>query len=310
MPRYVSVPEKTLEHWTSQYINNRFSTRAALWWPATGEDIDVGHLPARPGKAVQLELKTTTVTGARIHKVLVDLGQLEEYRQRRPGHQPFYVFPWPDWYGKLEDDAAAWGPPVTELAFSRSGSGWWFADWMVAMTTQQVATLLDAELKQHGSKKRGKTKSLVEFEVTISGTGRKRETKATWGPGKKEIDPPPVTHWADLWTELKRCGRAGWPQLIRLPAWLVRDGASYSHEQLAWALRNSMAEISHGQQEGEVPFVTLEPDGNGNYSHDRTAADEPVGRRATPAGRRAEDHRTVVFLDASEIVPEDKAERR
>ena len=24
MPRYVSVPEKTLEHWTSQYINNRF----------------------------------------------------------------------------------------------------------------------------------------------------------------------------------------------------------------------------------------------------------------------------------------------
>ncbi|HEX9359097.1 MAG TPA: hypothetical protein VF933_35470 [Streptosporangiaceae bacterium] len=310
MPRYVSVPEKTLEHWTSQYISNRFSTRAALWWPVTGEDIDVGHLPARSGKAVQLEVKTTTVTGARIHQVLVDLGQLEEYRQRRLGHQPFYVFPWPDWHGKLEDDAAAWGPPVTELAFSRSGPGWWFADWMVAMTTQQVATLLDAELEKHGSTERGKTKPLVRFEVTISGVGRKRETKATWGPGKKKIDPPPVIHWADLWTELKGCGRPGWPQLIRLPAWLVRDRASYSHEQLAWALRNSTAEISHGQQRGELPLVTLEPDDNGNYFHDRTAGDEPVGRRPSPAGRRAEDHRTVVFLDASEIVPEDKAERR
>lgn len=35
---------------------------------------------------MQLEVKTTTVAGARSHKVLVDLGQLEEYRQRRPGH--------------------------------------------------------------------------------------------------------------------------------------------------------------------------------------------------------------------------------
>jgi hypothetical protein len=309
MPRYVSVPEKTLEHWTSQYINNRFSTRAALWWPVTGEDIDVGHLPARPGKAVQLEVKTTTVTGARIHQVLVDLGQLEEYRQRRLGHQPFYVFPWPDWHGKLEDDAAAWGPPVTELAFSRSGPGWWFAEWMVAMTTRQVATLLDAELARHGSTERGQTKPLVRFGVTISGDGRKRETKATWGPGKKEIDPPPAIRWTDLWTELRQCGRAGWPQLIRLPAWLVTDRVSYSHEQLAWILRNSTAEIPQGQQVGGVPLVTLAPDDNGNYSRDRAAADEPVGTHPSPAGRPAEDHRTVVFLDASEIVP-DKAEHR
>jgi hypothetical protein len=74
MRGYVSVPEKTLEHWSSQYINNRFHTHVALWWPARGEDIKVRWLPARPGKAVQLELKTTTVTGSMSHEVRVDLG--------------------------------------------------------------------------------------------------------------------------------------------------------------------------------------------------------------------------------------------
>jgi threonine dehydrogenase-like Zn-dependent dehydrogenase len=42
-------------------------------------------LPTRPGKAVQLELKTTTVAGAGLHDVSVDLGQLWEYRQRPLG---------------------------------------------------------------------------------------------------------------------------------------------------------------------------------------------------------------------------------
>jgi hypothetical protein len=27
----VSVPEKTLEHWSSQYLNSRYSTNVALW---------------------------------------------------------------------------------------------------------------------------------------------------------------------------------------------------------------------------------------------------------------------------------------
>lgn len=59
----VSVPEKTLEHWASQYVMARFSSKAALWWPSFGEDVDVSWFPARPGKAVQLELKTTMIEG-------------------------------------------------------------------------------------------------------------------------------------------------------------------------------------------------------------------------------------------------------
>jgi hypothetical protein len=111
MQRYVSVPEKTLEHRTSQYITSRFSTHAALWWPVDGQDIDIRKFPATAGKAVQLELKTSTVTGPRRHEVLIDLVQLAEYCRRPLGRQPFYIFPWPDWCGRLEDEASASGLP-------------------------------------------------------------------------------------------------------------------------------------------------------------------------------------------------------
>src|SRR5260370_26716845 len=101
MPRSVSVPEKTLEHWSSQYVIYRYRSKAALWWPASGEDIDVRWLPARPGKVVQLELKTTTPVGAWLHDLQVDLGQLWDNYQLPPGRQPFYAFPWSEWYGNL-----------------------------------------------------------------------------------------------------------------------------------------------------------------------------------------------------------------
>lgn len=78
LKRYVSVPEKTLEYWTSQYITSRFSTHAARWWPVDGEDVDIRNFPATASKA-QLELKTTTVTGPRRYEVLVELVQLAKY---------------------------------------------------------------------------------------------------------------------------------------------------------------------------------------------------------------------------------------
>jgi hypothetical protein len=85
------------------------------------------------------ELKTTTVAGAGLHDVWVDLGQLWEYRQRPLGHQPFYVFPWPDWHGNLTVAASAGGRSVTQLGFRRSGPRWRFADWMVLLTAAQVS---------------------------------------------------------------------------------------------------------------------------------------------------------------------------
>jgi hypothetical protein len=71
--------------------------------------------------------------------VWVDLGQLLEYRQRPLGHQPFYVFPWPDWHGNLTVAASAGGRSVTQMGFRRSGPRWRFADWMVLLTAAQVS---------------------------------------------------------------------------------------------------------------------------------------------------------------------------
>lgn len=301
MQRYVSVPEKTLEHWTSQYITSRFSTHAALWWPVDGQDIDIRNFPAAAGKAIQLELKTTTVTGPRRHEVLVDLVQLAEYGRRPLGRQPFYVFPWPDWCGRLEDEASASGYPVADLAFSRSGRGFWFADWMVAMTTRQVSGLLDSELKKHGSSTRRKKSSLVQFEITRPEPGRELRTKATWGPGKVAIDPSPVIFWTDLWAELLRCGRADWPQLICLPAWMLGSGGPCSREELIGLLADIPEELSASKRPGrDIPIVTLEPDGEGSYFAVRP--DNETNQRAGGvAGRPGVENRTVVFLGAGAL---------
>jgi hypothetical protein len=157
MTQSVSVPEKTLEHWSSLYLTYRYRAQVSLWWPTRGEDIDVQMLPMTPGKAVQLELKTTTPAGTGLHDVEVDLGQLWEYSRKPLGRQPFYAFPWPDWDGNLAAVARAQQPrkEVTELAFRRSGPQWWFAEWMVVLTTRQVADVLRRELNLHGSRTRG-----------------------------------------------------------------------------------------------------------------------------------------------------------
>ncbi len=212
----VSVPEKTLEHWASQYIMYRYRAQAALWWPATGQDIDVHLLPTEPGKAVQLELKTTTPTGAGLQSIYVDIGQLWEYNQKRLGEQPFYAFPWPDWSGSLDAAARARRPrmEVTELAFRRSGSGWWFGDWMVVMTTRQVADVLHPELAAHPYRKRGCPKQLVQIDVS-------QPKRPIWGNPKTRAAHPEVLNWADFWSELEQCGRDEWPQLIRLPRLVV-----------------------------------------------------------------------------------------
>ena len=132
---------------------------------------------------------------------------------------------------------------------------------------------------------------------------RKTIDESHVGSGKSGARSSPVIGWADFWTELSRCGRAGWPQLIRLPEWMLKSGASYEREQLASLFKHSMTNPSAGRKDREVRFETLEPDGDGNYFAVRADADEGAGTAADGTGEGAEDHRTVVFLDASEVVP-------
>ncbi len=146
MTQNVSVPEKTLEHWASLCVAYRYQSLAAQWCPVNGVDIDLQALPAQPGKAIQLELKTITPAGPGRHKVNVDLGQLWEYSQKPLARQPFYAFPRPHWDGELAAAARADGQDATEPAVQRSKAGWWFGDWMVVMITRQVADVLRQDL--------------------------------------------------------------------------------------------------------------------------------------------------------------------
>jgi hypothetical protein len=294
MPQPVSVPEKTLEHWSSQYITYRYRSNAALWWPASGEDIDVQSLPQLPGKAVQLELKTATPTRSGFHEVKVDLGQLWEYRQRSLGHQPFYVFPRPNWAGKLKAVAIAEGHAVTELAFSRSGRTKWFADWMVVLSAAEVAAVLQPELTAHNSRKRGERERLVEFDST-------RPMSATWGPSHSaRAGPEGLIGWLDFWSELEQCGRVEWPQLIRLPARIVQARVPLRRLQVAGLLQQA-AGILAEQFDNDESLVTLEPNANGSYQ----ITPDVGGNLGEPDEDRPDeigDHRQIVFLDARALL--------
>jgi hypothetical protein len=301
----VSVPEKTLEHWASQYIMYRYSAQASLWWPATGQDIDVDLLPTEPGKAVQLELKTATPSGTGLQCVYVDIGQLWEYSQKRLGQQPFYAFPWPDWAGRLDAVARAQRPrkEVTELGFRRSGSGWWFGDWMVVMTTQQVADVLGPELAEHPYRKRGVPKPLVKIDVG------QHPKNPVWGGPETQVADPEVLRWSDFWSTLDQCGRDEWPQLIRLPRFIVNrmqvavSGSSglYPRRLVAEMLRSASA--LDEQWDSTPDLVTLEPTGDGNY---QIARDLPDDRADSGPGNdtaaEPDDHRQVVFLCARTLL--------
>jgi hypothetical protein len=78
MTQSVSVQEKTLERWSNLCLTYRYHSHVSLWWPTRGEDIEAHMLPTTPGKAVQLELKTTTPSGTGLHGMNLDLGRLNE----------------------------------------------------------------------------------------------------------------------------------------------------------------------------------------------------------------------------------------
>jgi hypothetical protein len=233
--------------------------------------------------------------------VNVDLGQLWEYSHKPLGRQPFYAFPWPDWDGNLAAVARAQQPrkEVTELAFRRSGAQWWFAEWMVVLTTRQVADVLRRELNLHGQRTRDSWKRLVRFDT-------KNPANTVWGDPASPAASPEVINWLGFWYELEQCGRDDWPQLIRLPALLVdrrRDDAAtdsgvYTRQEVAVMLREA-ADFPRRQRDRTVPLVTLEPTEDGVYQITEELHDEPgQPEPGDDAVGVPDDNRQVVFLDS------------
>lgn len=144
-----SIPEKTLEHWTSIYLSNRFPN-GALWWPTSGEDVrvDLRRLAATgSGTTLALELKTTEAVKNR-HELEVDTRQLERYL--KPPLPIYYVFPLPHWTGPLSSRPgsmpaapSATDPAPPEWWRQRIGSQW-FGKWLYVMSAKSVSEALPA----------------------------------------------------------------------------------------------------------------------------------------------------------------------
>ncbi len=146
-----SIPEKTLEHWTSIYLSNRFPN-GALWWPTSGEDV-LAELPrlaaSRPGKTLALELKTTEARGAD-HVLEIDTRQLARYLSP-PSGPPlpvYYVFPTPHWTGPLTSRSGI--APRAPTGSAAAPPEWWrrrvgppwFGDWLYVLSARSLAALL------------------------------------------------------------------------------------------------------------------------------------------------------------------------
>jgi hypothetical protein len=204
--RQRSIPEKTLEHWTSIYLSNRFPN-GALWWPAAGEDV-LAELPrlaaSGPGKTLALELKTTQVRGAG-HVLEIDTHQLARYLNP-PSGPPlpvYYVFPAPRWTGPLTSRAgiAPAAPAGTTTApptwWRRRVGPAWFADWLYVLSARSLA----AALPPNWTGPRRQRARLF----TMNGThlvGGVPDWTSVFG---RTLARPPV-RWTRFWTVVTRCG--------------------------------------------------------------------------------------------------------
>jgi hypothetical protein len=268
----VSVPEKTLEHWASIYLTYRYRSKASLWWPARGEDIYIGSLPSVPGKTVQLELKTTTLNRkGDVHRVKIDLVQLDHYLALPHWLQPFYVFPMPRWTDTLESATAAIGLAASEVGFSRVDSfsikPWWFADWMVALTASQVGQILITEMAAF---KVGGTRDADLVTTSFKGG---RRSRPVWADRLQHRTIP----WRTLWTRLEVCGAASWPQAVMLPASIGAGRTSVHHADI----RSLLADAG-GDHDGDL--LVWGSTGDGTFEPAMNAeglADRPAGYDAT-----------------------------
>lgn len=200
-----SIPEKTLEHWTSIYLSNRFPN-GALWWPTSGEDV-LAELPrlaaSGPGKTLALELKTTEARGNN-HVLEIDTRQLDRYLNP-PGGPPlpvYYVFPIPHWTGPLTSLSGA--APASPTGAATAPPEWWrrrvgpawFGDWLYVMPARSVAAALPSDWNAPGRKRA--TLFTLNNSHLLGGT-------PSWASLFGSTLPQPM-NWTQFWKLVKECG--------------------------------------------------------------------------------------------------------
>jgi hypothetical protein len=234
-----SIPEKTLEHWTSIYLSNRFPN-GALWWPTVGEDV-LAELPrlaaSGPGKTLALELKTTVARGTD-HVLEIDTQQLGRYL-KPPGGPPlplYYVFPTPRWTGPLTSrsgtsPAALTGSSAAPPAWWRQRVGpAWFGDWLYVMSARSVAAALPSGWNApHRTRATLFTLNSAHLVGGVPAWASLLGQGMSWRPMR----------WKRFWTVVARCGprdgvrwrtfadEAGQPERV-----LVLDG----NQESTWSM--------------------------------------------------------------------------
>lgn len=259
-----SVPEKTLEHWASIFLTYRYKSHAGQWWPTFGEDIAIAHLPSRPGKAIQLEMKTANFDPKypNTHRVQIDLPQLCAYQSSRLGLQPFYVFPTVSWDGSLANFLHSLNIDPTDHAFQRAGvaplGGYkgdatgWFGNWLNVATTNQVAKAIGHTTCGGGCKGE---RTLVRYQRRAG-----RRPKVFWH--RALAHGPERMNWRSFWDEIELCGKSNWPQTFLVPRGAV-SSALMSHADLLDVMRRMRESKQIDYDGGQMMYMVAV--GEGQY---------------------------------------------
>ncbi len=199
-----SIPEKTLEHWASIYLSNRFPN-GAMWWPTSGEDIlaALPHLAAQgPGKTLALELKTTEAKGA-AHTLSIDTRQLDRYLNPPVGPPlpVYYVFPLPHWAGQLTSSSGT--VPAAPSSTTAAPPEWWrrrvgspwFGQWLYVMSAQSLSEALSP----------GWTAS-PRAKLFKLNSSHAVGTKPDWKNLFAQLPRAAPMDWTSFWMEVTRCG--------------------------------------------------------------------------------------------------------
>jgi len=201
-----SIPEKTLEHWTSIYLSSRFPN-GAMWWPTSGEDV-LAELPrlaaSGPGKTLALELKTTEATGNN-HALWIDTRQLDRYLNPPfgPPLPVYYVFPVPHWTGPLTSwSGTAPAAPATMTArppaWWRRRVGWpWFGDWLYVMSARSLSEALPPTWA---------TPSRTTAKLFTLNASHAVGRMPDWTSLFARTPPAAPKDWTSFWTVVTRCG--------------------------------------------------------------------------------------------------------
>jgi len=289
----VSLPEKTYEHWLSAYVLYRFLSKAAIWWPVNGNDIEIENIPRRPGKVVNFEVKTASFdsTRAETHLVNINLRQLYQYLQLRIGEQPFYVFPIPTWPGDLTVAARVAGINRSDVGFSRSQS-WWFSEWTFVMSAAHVAQKLGVTPLTVPAHRVG-----IRQLFTVDS----RNGAVQWARQGAAQNPPPPTitwKWRAFWSWILKCGDDEASQIF-----IVNESALKSRDTTYQGLRDALVTPYIEQSPSEmVAYIAL-----GDDRYERVPLDQLPSPNLRNQDSRAEDavHRFAIHVDGAALFVDD-----